>query len=240
MASSDNVAVTNFPYPPVLTTGQHARSPRRGEEGLGDGDVSPDRLRPARRRCGAIRSELSAISAISSASVFNWRTHAAHELAHSLRQSPDFQPKHAWQTRSASGAHCRAGHSAAVVYKTLDAARSREYLQGRIKMKSLKIFGLGALFALMVMAFLGASSAMAETTALCETEAGPENPCESDDHPRARNVGEQGKTIKHQHRRMRRLILRQCPRRRQSDDINGNFTYTNCGESHGGEKQLYT
>src|SRR5262245_15304745 len=55
----------------------------------------------------------------------------------------------------------------------------REHSKGRIKVKPIKMFGLAALLALMVMAFLGASSAMAETTALCETEAGPENPCES-------------------------------------------------------------
>ena len=37
-------------------------------------------------------------------------------------------------------------------------------------MKSIKLFGLAALAAMMAMAFIGASSAMAETTQLCKVD----------------------------------------------------------------------
>src|SRR6185436_18150219 len=43
-------------------------------------------------------------------------------------------------------------------------------LKGRVKMKPIKMLGLTALAALMAMAFIGASSAMAEDTVLCSTD----------------------------------------------------------------------
>jgi hypothetical protein len=54
--------------------------------------------------------------------------------------------------------------------------------QGRIKMKAIKMIGLTALLALLAMAFVGATSAMAESTALCtadETECALANLTES-------------------------------------------------------------
>jgi hypothetical protein len=47
-------------------------------------------------------------------------------------------------------------------------------MKRRIKVKPIKMFGLAALAALMAMAFVGASSAMAENTQLCTAD---ENPC---------------------------------------------------------------
>jgi hypothetical protein len=48
--------------------------------------------------------------------------------------------------------------------------------EGRSKVKSIKMLGLAALAALMAMAFVGASSAMAESTSLCSVD---ESPCET-------------------------------------------------------------
>jgi hypothetical protein len=48
--------------------------------------------------------------------------------------------------------------------------------EGRIKVKAIKMIGLAALTALTAMAFVGATSAMAETTALCKAD---ETPCEA-------------------------------------------------------------
>jgi hypothetical protein len=58
--------------------------------------------------------------------------------------------------------------------------------EGRIKVKAIKMFGLAVLAALMAMAFVGATSAMAEATQLCGHDG---SPCESLRHVHETSTG---------------------------------------------------
>jgi hypothetical protein len=97
-------------------------------------------------------------------------------------------------------------------------------------MKPVKMLGLAALTALLAMAFVGASSAMAESTGLCSAD---ESPCEA------------GKSILHVHETTLSgskatllnsisnvlcdaLFLGDVEEEGNPEVIEGNFTYTNC------------
>jgi len=96
-------------------------------------------------------------------------------------------------------------------------------------MKSIKMFGLAALAALMAMAFVGASSAMAEHTALCSNDG---SPCTAVSHVHETSTAK-GKLLAGS-------ITVECDVLFLGDSTNfseegapltiiGNFTYTNCG-----------
>ena len=94
-------------------------------------------------------------------------------------------------------------------------------------MKPIKMFGLAVLAALMAMAFAGASSAMAESTALCSSEA---EVCEGVAHVHETTLaGAKGKLLTN-------IVNVECDVLFLGDAIagtpavvTGNFTYTNCG-----------
>jgi hypothetical protein len=95
--------------------------------------------------------------------------------------------------------------------------------------KTLKMFGLAALAALMAMAFAGTSLAMAESTGLCMEDA---NPCMADGHIHETTLtGAKAKLLAG-------LITVSCDVLFLGDSltasaaplvIHGHFTYTNCG-----------
>jgi hypothetical protein len=100
--------------------------------------------------------------------------------------------------------------------------------------KAIKIIGLAALTALMAMAFVGASSAMAETTALCKVD---ETPCEAENQVDSLHETSVGKA-----KFLTSLFTTECnalfsgtvaTKLANPLVISGNFTYTNCklGES---------
>ncbi len=98
-------------------------------------------------------------------------------------------------------------------------------------MKLIKMFGLAAIAALMAMAFAGAGSSMAESTALCETD---ETPCEKPVlHVHETTLAGHKAVLKTS------LLTLECDALFLGDALNsglgktlaihGNFTYTNCG-----------
>jgi hypothetical protein len=92
--------------------------------------------------------------------------------------------------------------------------------------KSIKMLGLAALAALMAMAFVGASSAMAESTQLCGHDG---TPCEAVHHVHEESVGKAVllSTIKVE---CNVLFLGDISAGTSNPlVIKGNFTYTNCG-----------
>jgi hypothetical protein len=102
-------------------------------------------------------------------------------------------------------------------------------------MKSIKMFGLAALAALMAMAFAGASSAMAETTKLCSSDpvaADAPISCSAVTHVHETTLaGAKGKLLTS-------IVNVECDVLFLGDTvgeegnplvIEGNFTYTNCG-----------
>jgi hypothetical protein len=104
-------------------------------------------------------------------------------------------------------------------------------------MKQLKMLGFAALAALMAMAFVGTSSAMAETTALCEKDEGP---CAAENiitHVREVSVGKA---------KLLTSINVECNVSFLGDALNkglanplvihGTFTYTNCGSCNAEEE----
>jgi hypothetical protein len=95
-------------------------------------------------------------------------------------------------------------------------------------MKPIKMFGLAAIAALLAMAFVGASSAMAETTGLCSSEIG--EGCEEITHVHETTLaGAKGKLLTS-------IVNVECDVLFLGDTtsgaplvVEGNFTYTNCG-----------
>jgi hypothetical protein len=97
-------------------------------------------------------------------------------------------------------------------------------------MRSLKMFGLAALMALMAMAFVGASSAMAEETALCKAD---EEPCQESNW--VSSIHEEGKASI-----LFNGISDECnvlfsgtaePFAEMAEVVKGNFTYSGCTNS---------
>ena len=95
-------------------------------------------------------------------------------------------------------------------------------------MKPIKMFGLAALAALMAMAFVGASSAMAESTALCSTES---EPCEAISHVHETSVGK-AKLLSEPTVECDVLFLGDTVAETSKPlHVSGKFTYTNCNNS---------
>ncbi len=96
-------------------------------------------------------------------------------------------------------------------------------------MKQIKMFGLAALAALMAMAFVGASSAMAEPTVLCSAD---ESECEATTHVHESTLEGKKAVLKTS------ILTVECDVLFLGDTvegtaaplvISGTFTYTNCG-----------
>jgi hypothetical protein len=92
-------------------------------------------------------------------------------------------------------------------------------------MKAVKMFGLAVLAALMAMAFVGASSAMAESTALCATD--PE-PCEAVTHVHEESVGKAKLVTSLGTTECNVLYLGDVKSAGSPLVLSGGFTYTNC------------
>ena len=96
-------------------------------------------------------------------------------------------------------------------------------------MKPIKIFGLAALAALLAMAFAGASSAMAESTALCSSES---LPCEAIGHIHETTLsGAKGKLLTSVVNVECDVLFLGDTTEKTSNPliVTGTFTYTNCG-----------
>ena len=97
-------------------------------------------------------------------------------------------------------------------------------------MKPIKIFGLAALAALLAMAFVGASSAMAEETTLCEADTSPCPSSEIVNHVHETSVGKAKLLSTFLTVECNVLFLGDTTEATNKPlEIVGNFTYTNCG-----------
>jgi hypothetical protein len=113
------------------------------------------------------------------------------------------------------------------VYKALNPGKSRvkEIRKGEPKVKSIKMFGLAALVALMAMAFVGASSAMAESTGLCGHDG---TPCEAIHHVHETSVGKATLLSSAINVECNVLFLGDVTTAGSPLKISGNFTYSSC------------
>ena len=106
-------------------------------------------------------------------------------------------------------------------------SRGSQFEKGRIKVKAIKMFGLAALAALLAMAFVGASSAMAENTFLC---GAPAEECERITHVHESTLaGAKGVLLSEPEVKCDVLFLGD-PLASEGSPlvIHGNFTYSNC------------
>jgi hypothetical protein len=107
----------------------------------------------------------------------------------------------------------------------------RNRREGRTKVKAIKMIGLAALAALMAMAFLGASSAMAEETTLCSNDAGAEHtsPCTKVTHVHETSVGKAKLLTSIGTTECNALYLGDVSSSTSNPlKLSGSFTYSNC------------